>query len=57
MTESCKTPVPGVGLNRPTQLSDPEGFIALGCIIVIDVFHVSLIAFVHSGDPEAYRKD
>lgn len=49
--------MPGVSLNRPTQLSDPEEFIALRCIIVIDVFLVSLIAFVHSSDPEAYRKD
>lgn len=49
--------MPGVGLNRPTPLSDPEGFIALRCIIVIDVFLLSLIAFVHNSDPEAYTKD
>lgn len=45
--------MPGVSLNSPTEPSDPEGFIALRCIIVIDVFLLSLIACVHKDDPEA----
>jgi hypothetical protein len=49
--------VPGVGLNSPTELSDPAGLIALRCIIVIDVFLLSLIACVRSNDPGACRKD
>lgn len=48
--------MPGVGLNSPTELSDPEGFIALRCIMVIDVFLQCLIACVHNRDPEACRK-
>lgn len=49
--------MPGVGLNSPAEPSDPEDFIALRCIIVIDVFLLSLIACVHKDDPEAHRKN
>lgn len=40
----------GVGLNSPTEPSDPEGFITLRCIIVIDVFLLNPIACVHKDD-------
>lgn len=46
-----------VGLNSPIEPSDPEGFIALRCIIVIDVFLLSLMACVHNSDPETCRED